>query len=167
MKKGVGGRTRYVRRQQRLSRGCVDSGGKGYNSTSGYYTFAASGRRLVEWVFRLGQLTPNGGELEQRTPVSIGQVRPGARLGISWLGLTDAYWRGRVQRTHWEFGNTDRPRATMRKKTHTRGSFVVLVYRMRLCAASETRTRGRARSSRRRWMCSVTRRSLSSDIDCF
>ena len=35
-----------------------------------------------------------------------------------------------------------------------------------LALASLTRIRGRARSSRSRWLCSVRRRSLSSDIDC-
>lgn len=35
------------------------------------------------------------------------------------------------------------------------------------CAASETRTRGLSRSSLRRRLCSVSRRSLSSLIDCF
>lgn len=49
----------------------------------------------------------------------------------------------------------------------TRWSFVVLQYRMRLALASLTRMRGRARSSRRRWLCSSSRRSLSSDMDCF
>lgn len=34
------------------------------------------------------------------------------------------------------------------------------------CEASETRIRGRSRSSFRRWLCSVKRRSLSSDMDC-
>lgn len=32
--------------------------------------------------------------------------------------------------------------------------------------ASETRTRGRSRSSRRRWLCSVNLRSFNSDMDC-
>lgn len=68
----------------------VDSGGKGYNSISGYYTFAASGLRLVEWIFRLCQLTPNGGQLEQKMPVSIGQVRPGAQLGHKLRRMMDA-----------------------------------------------------------------------------
>lgn len=35
-----------------------------------------------------------------------------------------------------------------------------------LALASLTLMRGRARSSRRRWLCSVRRRSLSSDMDC-
>lgn len=35
-----------------------------------------------------------------------------------------------------------------------------------LALASLTRIRGLARSSRSRWLCSVRRRSLSSDIDC-
>lgn len=35
-----------------------------------------------------------------------------------------------------------------------------------LALASLTRIRGRARSSLSRWLCSVRRRSLSSDIDC-
>ena len=35
-----------------------------------------------------------------------------------------------------------------------------------LALASLTRTLGRARSSRNRWLCSTKRRSLSSDIDC-
>jgi hypothetical protein len=36
-----------------------------------------------------------------------------------------------------------------------------------LLLASETRMRGRPKSSLRRWLCSVSLRSLSSDMDCF
>ena len=36
-----------------------------YNSILGYYTLAASGWRLVERVFGLGQLTPNCGQLHR------------------------------------------------------------------------------------------------------
>lgn len=73
----------------------------------------------------------------------------------------------------------------MRKKL-TRWSFVCRQYRIRLMSgkacqkaspnrmsrisylalASLTRMRGRARSSRRRALCSIRRRSFSSDIDC-
>lgn len=35
-----------------------------------------------------------------------------------------------------------------------------------LVLASLTLTRGRARSSRRRWLCSIRRLSFNSDIDC-
>jgi len=45
-------------------RWAVDGGGLRYNSMLGYYTLAASGWRLVERVFGLGQLTPNCGQLE-------------------------------------------------------------------------------------------------------
>ena len=38
--------------------------------------------------------------------------------------------------------------------------------RAHLALASLTLIRGRARSSLKRWLCSVRRRSLSSDIDC-
>jgi hypothetical protein len=67
----------------------------------------------------------------------------------------------------------------------TRWSFVLLQCRIRLPGARQprppaatawgahledaslTRMRERPRSSRRRWLCSSRRRSLSSDIDCF
>lgn len=49
----------------------------------------------------------------------------------------------------------------------TRWSLVVLQYRIKLAPASLTRTRGRARSSFNLWLCSITRRSLSSAMDCF
>lgn len=48
----------------------------------------------------------------------------------------------------------------------TRGSFVTLQYRIKLALASLTLILGRARSSLSLWLCSVRRRSLSSDIDC-
>jgi len=48
----------------------------------------------------------------------------------------------------------------------TRGSFVVLQYRIRLALASLTLIRGLAKSSLSRWLCSVRRRSFSSDMDC-
>jgi len=48
----------------------------------------------------------------------------------------------------------------------TRWSFVVLQYRIRLALASLTLILGRVRSSLNRWLCSVRRRSFSSDMDC-
>jgi hypothetical protein len=65
----------------------------------------------------------------------------------------------------------------------TRWSFVILQYRIRLhkhvsyhssgrrraiylALASLTLIRGRARSSLRRWLCSIRRLNFSSDIDC-
>jgi len=49
----------------------------------------------------------------------------------------------------------------------TRVSFVFLQCRIKLALASLIRMRGRERSSRRRWLCSISRRSFSSDMLCF
>lgn len=41
-----------------------------------------------------------------------------------------------------------------------------MIHKAHLWLASLTLRRGRARSSRNRWLCSVRRRNLSSDMDC-
>src|SRR5882762_4787453 len=64
-------------------------------------------------------------------------------------------------------GEKERKKKGRKEQGRTRWSFVVLQYRIRLALASLTLMRGRLRSSRRRWLCSSSRRSLSSDMDCF
>jgi len=64
----------------------------------------------------------------------------------------------------WPYGSSARP--TGPQTEGTRWSFVVLQYRIRLALASLTLIRGRARSSLRRWLCSIRRLNFSSDIDC-
>lgn len=101
----------------------MESGRFGYNSTLGYYTPAASSWRLVERVFRLGQLTPNGGQLGQNRPVSIGLGRPswlGAWLGHKWSDI-DEYLPSpgqEGQRTRCPFRSTAKPPDKVREKTY-------------------------------------------------
>lgn len=72
--------------------------------------------------------------------------------------------------THWQpwaggaYGSSPRP--TGPHTDGTRWSLVDLQYWIKLALASLTRTRGRARSSLRRWLCSINLLSLSSDMDC-
>jgi len=76
----------------------------------------------------------------------------------------NVYMTTQVHRWGGAYGSSPLP--TGPQTEGTRWSFVVLQYRIRLALASLTRTLGRARSSLRRWLCSVRRRSFSSDIDC-
>jgi len=107
----------------------------------------------------LQKSAPMGRSIPDR---KIGRLSSVRQWKMRWLSL---YW---IQQ-HFPvfccpYGSSARP--TGPQTEGTRWSFVVLQYRIRLALASLTLIRGRARSSLRRWLCSIKRLNFNSDIDC-